>query len=527
MIAIMTADSRSSHNRRVIETPVGIRAAELAMRIGAQLYGDGDVMVAGIEQDSRRVTGGALFVALRGAHVDGIRFAPSAIARGAAAVLCEHGRAGELADQGVPVLEVSEPRAALARAAALIYDEPTRKLTVVGITGTNGKTTTAHLCEAALVACKHRPGIIGTLGHRFESTALGEGFTSPEADELQRIAASMVASGASHLVMEVSSIALAADRVAEVRFEVAAFTNLTQDHLDYHGSMAAYAAAKDRLFFDWCPRVSVVNIDDPHGAELARRVRAAGRQVISVSVDPSSPADLRPDHIDASSEGTTLSLHGGGALQSPLIGRYNASNLLVAVGIARGLGLDERAIVGIGGMRTVAGRLERCDDPRADDIVAVVDYAHTPDALERVLANVRGLTQGKLWCVFGCGGDRDPAKRAPMGEAVARAADVAIVTNDNPRSERPEDIASAVLVGVARAGANSRHVVELDRHNAIDMAVNEAEPGDVVLVAGKGHEPYQIIGDRVLSFDDRDELRAALAKRRARIAAATAAQGGG
>ena len=494
----------------------GVRLSVLAEALGATCSLGQNPLVTDVEQNSGRIVPGALFAAMRGSRVDGAGFAPFAVERGAVAVLCEAGRAGELAHLGVPILDVADLRKALAKAAALVHGEPTAALKVVGITGTNGKTTVAHLVEAGLEACGAVTGIVGTLGHRLRGRALGDGHTSPEADELQRIASRMREGGASHLVMEVSSIALAVDRVAEVAFDVAAFTNLTQDHLDFHGTMAEYAAAKDRLFFDWQPRVSVINVDDPHGESLARRLKDAGRHTLTVSARTMSRADLHPRELAYSTAGTRLVLSDGTAFESPLVGAHNASNLLVAIGIARGLGLDSRATAGIGAMPTVAGRLERCDVPGRDDIVVVVDYAHTPDALVRVLDSVRGLTTGKLWCVFGCGGDRDGAKRAPMGEAVARAADVAVVTNDNPRGEEPEAIARAIRVGLERGGARGRYEVELDRARAIEFAVARARPGDVVIVAGKGHEPYQIIGGTTYEFDDRIEVRHALTRRRER-----------
>ncbi|MSP24533.1 MAG: UDP-N-acetylmuramoyl-L-alanyl-D-glutamate--2,6-diaminopimelate ligase [Myxococcales bacterium] len=509
----------------IVATPV----LALARALGASILGDRDLdeaahPVTGVQQDSRRVIDGDLFVALAGAHADGARHAPAAVERGAAAVLCGRGHGATLVRLGVPILEIDEPRRAMAKAAAILYGSPMQRLTVTGITGTNGKTTTAHLIVAAIEACHGRAGIVGTLGHRFEGAILGEGHTSPEADELQRIAGEMRALGATHLVMEVSSIALVAERVAEVSFRVAAFTNLTQDHLDYHGSMEAYAAAKDSLFLPGedarhgGPSVSVINIDDAHGRRLAGRLRDAGAAVLRYSIDPNSEAEVKPRALTVASEGTAIRLFDTDrTLSSPLVGAHNASNLLCAVAVARALGLDEAtALGGIAGVTGVPGRLERCDQPGHDDVVAVVDYAHTPDALVRVLASVRPLTQGRLWCVFGCGGDRDPHKRAPMGEAVAHAADAILVTNDNPRSEPPEEIARAIVTGLDRAGANGRYRVVLERRQAIAHAVAEAASGDVVLVAGKGHEPYQIIGTHVHAFDDRDELRAALLERRRR-----------
>ncbi len=500
---------------RIVGGP-GVRLGVLGEALEAVLLGRDDALVTDVEQNSGRVVPGALFVAMQGSRSDGAAFASAAVARGAVAVLCESGRGSTLTSLGVPVLEVTELRKALAKAASLVHGEPTAHLRVVGITGTNGKTTTAHLVEAALQASGVTTGIVGTLGHRLGERLLGDGHTSPEADELHRIAARMLVGGATHLVMEVSSIGLAKERLAGVAFDVVAFTNLTQDHLDFHGTMAAYAASKDRLFLEGSPRVSVINIDDKHGEGLAWRIRAAGGTVQTVSVRASSGADIVARELIFSTAGTRLILGDGTAVDSPLVGAHNASNLILALGVARALSLDGRAEAGLAGMRTVAGRLERCDAPGRDDIVAVVDYAHTPDALTRVLESLRGLTAGKLWCVFGCGGDRDSAKRGPMGEAVAKSADFAIVTNDNPRSEEPTSIGQAICVGLERGGARGRYEVVLDRARAIELAVTRASPGDVVMVAGKGHEPYQIIGATTHEFDDRVEVRASLVRRRER-----------
>jgi UDP-N-acetylmuramoyl-L-alanyl-D-glutamate--2,6-diaminopimelate ligase len=497
------------------ERAAGTTVAALAERLGARLSGAGAVPIGGVRQDSRLVEPADLFVALRGATVDGLSFAATAVERGAAAILCDHGRAERASAFGVPVLAVDDVRAAMARAAALCYGEPTRALTVVGITGTNGKTTTVHLVEACIRASGGRPAVVGTLGYRFEALALTASHTSPESDELQRVAARMRAGGASHLVMEVSSIALASARVDEVAFDVAAFTNLTQDHLDFHGTMAAYAAAKDRLFLAHRPRVAVVNVDDPHGAELAARIRATELLTVSARV---GGAAVCPLALATGFEGIRMRVRVPGGehhVASRLVGAHNVANLLMAVAIAAALGLSPEATQALESLPGVAGRLERCDDPAHDDLLALVDYAHTPDALTRVLASVRAQTRGRLWCVFGCGGDRDRAKRIPMGEAVARAADQIVVTNDNPRSEDPGSIAAAVVEGLERGGARGRYRVELDRARAIEQTVVAASPGDVVLVAGKGHETYQIIGAETRAFDDRAELRGALARRRA------------
>ena len=471
--------------------------------------------VTGVHQDSRQVEPGDLFVALRGLHVDGASFIGAAAERGAVAVMIEQGRTVDAC--GLPRLEVGHGRQAMAEAAAAVYGRPTEALATVGITGTNGKTTTAYLVQACLERAGCRAGIIGTLGSALEGWTEPSLHTSPEADELQRVAATLRLRGASHLVMEVSSIALASDRVHGVRFDVAAFTNLTQDHLDYHGSMEAYAAAKERLFFAPPPEAAVVMVDDAFGAALAERIgRAGSSRLLRVSSKPGGDADLRPEQLSLGAHGIDLTVQspsGRFALGSPLVGEHNVANLLCAIGIVEALGLDvEAAADALAAPPTVPGRLERCDQPGQDDLVAVVDYAHSPDALARVLGSLRRLSGGTLWCVFGCGGDRDREKRAPMGEAVGRMADRSIVTNDNPRGEEPAEIARAVVRGLARVGA--RYEVELDRARAIEQAVGQAQAGDVVLVAGKGHESVQIVGDATRPFDDREIVREALARRR-------------
>jgi UDP-N-acetylmuramoyl-L-alanyl-D-glutamate--2,6-diaminopimelate ligase len=505
---------------RADETDSGVPIGELARALGARLLGPGAARVTGVRQDSRAVEPGELFVALRGARVDGAAYARAAEAAGAVAVLCERDRAAQVrAVCALPVLEVEVARTAMAHAAAAVYGRPTERLDVVGVTGTNGKTTTAHLVQAAIDGAGGRAGIVGTLGARFRDLSLSGVHTSPEADELHRTAAAMAARGASHLVMEVSSIALAAERVAGVRFAVGAFTNLTQDHLDWHGSMEAYGAAKDRLFLEHRPAAAVVNVDDAHGERLCARIlaEAPGTRLLRFSARATAEVTARGVRMDA--RGITFDAdtpRGRARIASPLLGEHNVQNLLCALAISEALGLElAGAVAGMVAAPPVPGRLERCDDPARDDVVGIVDYAHTPDALGRVLASVRPLVGpgARLWCVFGCGGDRDPLKRGPMGEMVGRLADAAIVTNDNPRSEDPRAIADAVARGLGRA-AGARFEVELDRARAIGLAVERARPGDVVLVAGKGHEPYQIIGERVASFDDRVELRAALARRR-------------
>jgi UDP-N-acetylmuramoyl-L-alanyl-D-glutamate--2,6-diaminopimelate ligase len=485
----------------------------------------GGVPVTGVHHDSRRVEPGDLFVARAGARASGQSFIADAAARGAAAVLLEQGSAADT--RGLPRVAATDVPRAMAFAAAAVYGHPTFALEVVGITGTNGKTTTAHLIQAVIDASGGRTGIVGTLGYRFADLDLPPTHTSPEADELARIAAAMRARGASHLVMEVSSIALTARRADAVRFRVAAFTNLTQDHLDYHGTMEAYAAAKARLFFDLAPGAAAVNVGDPFGRELAQRLAPQGPRgphevplcrftgTVGAGTDVAEVAPVALAYTAAGIDLQARTPMGVVSIRSPLLGAHNVENLLTALAVAFLLDFDVRvAAAALSAPIAVPGRLERVDVPGVDDVAVLVDYAHTPDALTRVLTSVRGSGDGHVRCVFGCGGDRDPQKRPLMGEVVGRLADVAILTSDNPRSEDPQTIVDSVLQGLASARAEV--VVDLDRRRAIQVAVLGAAPGDVVLIAGKGHEPYQIVGAASLPFDDRDEARRALAMRRER-----------
>jgi UDP-N-acetylmuramoyl-L-alanyl-D-glutamate--2,6-diaminopimelate ligase len=497
----------------------GLRLDELVreLPISATIAGDPAIRLVGVRHDSREIEPGELFVARKGEHADGARFVADAVGRGAAAVMTSPG-AVEPTSAGVPVVFVDDPSAALAYAASALYGHPSFSLDVVGVTGTNGKTTTTHLVRAAIDGALGRPscGVMGTTGHAFAGWRSSAAHTTPEADEVARVMATMGDRGATHVAMEVSSHALELGRVRGVRFRVAALTNLTQDHLDFHGSMQAYGRAKERLFFELGPAAAVLNVDDPFGRELARRVKAP---LVRVSAEPATDADIsvalkriEPRGIEASVRTPAGDVHIG----SRLVGAHNLDNLLLALGIAHALDLDlERAAAALSQEGAAPGRLERCDR-EGDDLVVLVDYAHTPDALARVLDALRP-TEGRIWCVFGCGGDRDPTKRTPMGEVVGRRADVAIVTNDNPRSEDPHAIAAAVISGVRRAGREP--LVELDRKKAIDLAVQSASAGDIVLVAGKGHEDYQLVGTVKHPFDDRIEAHRALdARQRARVA---------
>jgi UDP-N-acetylmuramoyl-L-alanyl-D-glutamate--2,6-diaminopimelate ligase len=497
----------------------GLRLDELARELpmAADIAGDPAVRVRGVRHDSRAVERGDLFVARRGERTDGARFVGDAVARGAAAVLAARG-AVDPAGVGVPVLFVDEPGAAMAFAASAVYGHPSFSLEVVGITGTNGKTTTTHLVRAAVDGALGRPscGVLGTVGSAFGDWRAPAEHTTPEADELARTMDAMRARGATHVAMEVSSHALALDRVRAVRFRVAALTNLTQDHLDFHGSMSAYAQAKRRLFTDLGPGAAVLNVDDAFGRELAAGLRMPLVRVSARSGATEADAEVAPREarVDARGIEATVRAPGGDVrIATRLFGAHNLENLLVAVGVASALELDlGRAADALSREAGAPGRLERCDD-EGDDITLLVDYAHTPDALARALDAVRAIARGRVWCVFGCGGDRDPTKRGPMGQAVARGADVAVITNDNPRTEDPRTIADVVVEGVRAGGAEP--LVELDRRKAIELAVRSAEEGDVVVLAGKGHEDYQIVGTVKLPFDDRQEARRALAERRA------------
>jgi len=448
--------------------------------------------IEGLASDTRAVRKGTVFVALRGARLDGHAFIAEAAANGAAFVVVE--RPSDLA---VPQVVVPDTRIAASALADAFYDRPSQALAIVGVTGTNGKTTTTHLVrdvlEAAGIAC----GVIGTLGGSFrdhEPWPLGN--TTPLALELQRVLAEMRAAGASAVVMEVSSHALALRRVDHVRFRVAVLTNITRDHLDFHGTFERYVAAK-RLLFDLAPQ-QVLNLDDPSGSAFAQGFPTA----ITYALD--RPAELHPRDLRVEGDGSTFSV-GDTAVSIALPGRFNVRNALAAFGAGRALGIDDATIArGLAATRAVPGRMERIG---AFGIEAIVDYAHTPDALENVLTAVRETTRRNLILVFGCGGDRDPGKRAQMGEVGARLADRVIVTSDNPRSEDPLAIAESIAVDYAHTE------IVLDRRAAIRRAIDQAQAGDTVVVAGKGHEAYQIIGDETRPFDDREEVRVAFARR--------------
>ena len=476
--------------------------------------------VTSVAYDSRHAAAGSIFVALRGLHADGTAFAQDAVARGAAAVVAE---SAPPAGASVPWLRVPDARLALAALSAAFYKNPSEQLVLVGITGTNGKTTTSYLLHSVFEEAGIRCGRIGTVGHRIGSREIEAARTTPEAPELQRMLREMVVQGCGACVMEVSSHALALKRAEFLRFSAAVFTNLTRDHLDFHRDMAEYFAAKRRLF-ELLPAegIGIVNVDDPRGADVV----AAARRPVTYAID--RPADVRPESIALSLEGLSFAVRtprGPLQIRSRLVGRPNAYNILAAVATAMALDLQFSAIErGIAALASVPGRFQLVSEP-SDDVRVVVDYAHTDDALKNLLETARPLSAGRVITVFGCGGDRDRTKRPLMGAVAARLSDLVIVTSDNPRSENPEQIIDEIKRGIvmpadrrpkgAPAPKGTPCLAIVDRKAAIERAVREAAPGDLVLVAGKGHEKYQVVGDRVLPFDDVEVARAALARRRA------------
>jgi len=477
---------------RLVDLAAALPGVELAPAARA-------VEVARIELDSRRILPGDLFVAVRGAKSDGAVYAADAIARGAVAVVSDRPPAAGV-DPGVPWVRVASPRRAAGLLAARLNGDPAEKLVLAGVTGTNGKTSTATLLSAILEARYGASGFIGTTGYRTRHREIEADRTTPEAPVIQALLAELVADGVPAAAMEVSSHALTLERAEGCRFDVVVFTNLTRDHLDFHRDMEGYFGAKRRLLDYRKPGASaVVNADDPYG----RRLLAEAPPVVGFS--PSgAPADFRAAAASCDISGTVIEVaHDGGTfqLESPLLGRFQVSNLLGAAAAAVRLGIDEatiaRAVAGVG---HVPGRLERVEVGQPYPIL--VDYAHTPDALERLLAAVRELTDRKIILVFGCGGDRDRGKRAPMGEIAGRMSDIAIATSDNPRSEDPDAILRDVEVGLAASGA-TKYLKIADRREAIRSAIELSNSGTVVVIAGKGHETTQVIGTSETPFDDR------------------------
>jgi UDP-N-acetylmuramoyl-L-alanyl-D-glutamate--2,6-diaminopimelate ligase len=485
-------------------TPRRVPLAHLAPAVRGEVRGDGGTAVTDVVLDTRKVGKGALFCCVPGSRVDGHDLAGDALAAGAAALCVERPLALD-----APQLLVGSVRGVLPFLADAFFDRPSRRLDLVGVTGTNGKTTTTYMLEAIFRAAGRTPGVLGTVEVRLGEQRRPAVHTTPEAPDLQRLLAEMADAGVQAAAMEVSSHGLALHRVDATRFRAAVFTNLTQDHLDFHADLEDYFQAKRRLFTDAFTPLGVVNLDDPYGRRLARE---AAVEVVTTGLDEA--ADWRATGVAASLEGAAFRVDspaGSRPVRLRLGGHFNVANALGALAAADALGIDlDTAAAGLEGLAGVPGRFERVD--AGQPFTVLVDYAHTPDSLENVLRAARAVTGGRVIVVFGCGGDRDRGKRPLMGEIAGRLADVAVVTSDNPRSEPPEAIVAQVADGVARV-APDRLQVEVDRRAAIRAALAMAAPGDAVLVAGKGHEQGQeFAGGVKVPFDDRvvaaEELRA-------------------
>jgi len=508
-----------------------VRLDDLIARLPLKkVYGYAGVEVQGLAYHSRSVERGFLFAAIRGLREDGERFIPEALSRGACSLLLSEPMNGA----GVTQVVVPEVREALARLAAAFYGDPSSSMTLIGITGTNGKTTTSYLIESILMEAEKSVGVMGTVNYRYEGQFYPAPTTTPESLDLQKNLQAMREAGVTHAVLEVSSHALDMQRVRGIDFDVALFTNLTRDHLDYHGSMENYFKAKQLLFTQGLGEsgkernFAVINIDDSWGEELLRTALGT-----LYRYGAQKKGDVWPERTEESAEGLRASVRtprGNLNIRSPLIGRHNLYNILAAVSTGEVLELSPQAIVaGIEKLSRVPGRLERV--PGGNGIRVFVDYAHTGDALERALETLRRIVSGRLIVVFGCGGDRDRGKRAVMGKAAALGSDLAVLTSDNPRTEDPLEIIYEVEKGIketdrrkyrtadlvrdraAERPAAAGYVIIPERREAIQTAVIAASPGDIVLIAGKGHEDYQILGEKKVHFDDREEAAKALALR--------------
>jgi UDP-N-acetylmuramyl-tripeptide synthetase len=480
---------------------------ELAARLpGAVASGDDTVAVNAVTYDSRKAGPGSLFVAVRGTSLDGNQFVEAARKKGASAV------ASELSPRaGIPWLQVKDAREALATLSAEVLGRPADALRLVGVTGTNGKTTTTYLIDAALRAAGHRTGVVGTVQYRVGEKLAEAARTTPESSDLQALFREMADAGCDHAVLEVSSHSLELKRVHGCAFQVAVFTNLTRDHLDFHGDMERYFQAKRRLFDTYLrpDGHALINLDDDRAAEL---IAASRGQVWTYSLN-GGPADFQARDIRLALDATRFRAHtpqGEFDVRTPLVGRFNVENVLAALGAALALGLDaQTALRGITSVAGVPGRLERVQ--AGQDFTVVVDYAHTDDALKNLLETVRELKPRRLITVFGCGGDRDRTKRPLMGAVAARLSDVVVVTSDNPRSEPPETILEEIQKGMNGGRRAERHAI-VDRREAIVRALEMAGPGDAVVIAGKGHETYQVLRDRTIPFDDRQVAREVLTR---------------
>ncbi len=491
--------TQGSREMKLAELIVGVEVLALS--------GSADAAVSGVAYDSRSVERGGLFVAIRGEKTDGNKFVESAIEKGAGCIASELPPPAQVG-QGVVWVQVREARKALATIAANSLAQPADALTLAGVTGTNGKTTTVFLLDSMIRAAGHKTGLYGTIEYRTPLRAKVAANTTPESLDLQRFFAEVRDAGGTHAAFEVSSHALAMDRAWGCHFAAAIFTNLTRDHLDFHKTFEAYFAAKRKLFEGTgkgAPEVAVINTDDPYGKQLT----GDERRTLSYGIQSDADVTTRKFALTFSGlEFTAKTPAGDIEVRSPLVGRINVYNILGAIGGGIALGLSNDAIArGIAALDAVPGRFQRIDE--GQPFLVIVDYAHTDDALRNLIQTARELNKaGRIITVFGCGGDRDRAKRPLMGEAAGALSDRVVLTCDNPRTEDPLRILNDISVGLQKANAD--YVVEADRERAIEIALREAKAGDIVLLAGKGHETYQILKGRTIDFDDRAIARATL-----------------
>ncbi len=494
-----------------------LQALEGHVRI-LERHGDLGVSLNAITDDSRAVSTGSLFVAVKGERVDGHHFIPTAMRGGMVALVTQQ----PSGDRSIPFAQVEDSRKALGLLGSRFYGDPSSQIRMIGVTGTNGKTTTTYVCKALLEALGSHVGLIGTVSYQIGGNTIPAAHTTPGALELQQLLDKMVTAGCATAVMEVSSHALAQDRTSGCEYDVAVFSNLTQDHLDFHKTMEAYFQAKLRLFTGLtggrkAKKRAIINVDDPYGNRIAEQCPAP---VWTYALK--SKADLRAEAVRLSLQGTTFTAAtpvGNFPIESHLVGEHNVYNLLAAIGVALHEGSTPDQIrQAVGRVINVPGRFERV--MAGQPFTVVVDYAHTEDALVRLLTAAQTLKTGRIITVFGCGGDRDRGKRPKMGDAAVRYSDVVILTSDNPRTEDPHTILEQVEVGVIgalRQRSQVQYRKVADRREAITEAVREARAGDMVLIAGKGHEDYQIIGTQKFHFDDREVARDAIERHGVRV----------
>ena len=470
--------------------------------------------VKDITYDSREVKKDSLFVAIHGFKTDGRKYIADAIRKGASVIVTEG--AIETPEKDITVISVPDARNALALLSAQFYGYPSRRLRMIGITGTNGKTTTSYLIKAIIEKAGKRCGLLGTISYIIGDETIQSPHTTPESADLQKYLHRIIESGAEYAVMEVSSHALELNRVADCEFDIAVFTNLTQDHLDFHKTMEGYFSAKLKLFTSlsnergkMVKKVGIINIDDPYSKRILDAIK-----VKAVTYGFSRDADIRPDDVRMDINGIAfkaVTQKGIFPIESKLTGKYNINNILSTIGVGQALGFDNSIIAdGIRAVENISGRFEKIEE--GQDFAVVVDYAHTEDALKRLLEAVKEFANGRIITVFGCGGDRDKGKRPKMGETAGKASNIVIITSDNPRSEDPMEIIKEIEEGIKgiKNGNKPDYLIMPDRREAICKAVELARKDDIVVIAGKGHEDYQIIGDKKSHFDDREIAREAI-----------------